>query len=580
MQLGFYCFHVKLFTNKGKISFFLWNINIKYKKIQDYYTVIKKDTIYRKKRQNKLESFFQYDYNKSVQIYQLSKNCKSSNLFDLKLYRREALGMSRKVDVVVVGGGITGNAILFQLAKYDLRCVLLEKEPDIASGTTKSNSAIIHAGFDAKPGSLKAKMNVRGNQLYHELKDELDLDIQWKGSLVAATTDEEMDSIRDLLERGKTNGVEGLEIWSGEKVRSGEPHLSAAIKGALWAPSAGICCPFGTAIAFAENAELNGAEIIRECEVQGIEVRNGRVAAVHTDGETFETRYVVNAAGLRADEVSSMAGDSSFTIHPRKGEYVLFDREASKQMTQGVIFPTPSKTSKGILVCTTIDGNVFVGPNAQDMDDKDDTAVTPRGMDQILDAAKKLLPDIPVRAAITEFAGLRAIASTGDFVLGASDTVAGLLQAARIQSPGLTSAPAIGEYIADIIVKETKAAPRKDYHQGRPPRHVFRELSTAQRNKVITEDSRYGRVICRCETVTEGEIVDAIHRPCGARTVDGVKRRTRAGMGRCQGGFCGPRVTQILARELQIPVTEVRKEARDSYMFYDKEWNATNGGKA
>ncbi len=488
--------------------------------------------------------------------------------------------MSRKVDVVVVGGGITGNAILFQLAKYDLRCVLLEKEPDIASGTTKSNSAIIHAGFDAKPGTMKARMNVRGNKLYHELKDELNLDIQWKGSLVAATTDEEMDSIRDLLERGKVNGVDGLEIWSGDRVRQDEQYLSPEIQGALWAPSAGICCPFGTAIAFAENAELNGAEIIRECEVQGFDVKDGRITAVRTDGETFETRYVVNAAGLRADEISRLAGDDSFTIHPRKGEYVLFDREASKKMTQGVIFPTPSKTSKGILVCTTLDGNVFVGPNAQDMDDKDDTAVTTEGMDQILSAAKKLLPEIPVRAAIAEFAGLRAIASTGDFVLGRSEKVAGLIQAAGIQSPGLTSAPAIGEYIADIIVEETGAAPRQNYHKGRPPRYIFRNMDSAQRAKVITKDERYGRIICRCETVTEGEIVDAIHRPCGARTVDGVKRRTRAGMGRCQGGFCGPRVTQILARELQIPITEVRKEARDSYMFYDKDWETTSGGKA
>ena len=488
--------------------------------------------------------------------------------------------MSRKVDVVVVGGGITGNAILFQLAKYDLRCVLLEKDPDIASGTTKSNSAIIHAGFDAKPGLLKAEMNVRGNKLYHELKDELDLDIQWKGSLVAATSDEEMDSIRDLLERGKINGVDGLEIWSGEKVRETEPYLSPAIQGALWAPSAGICCPFGTAIAFAENAELNGAEIIRECEVKGFDVQDGRITAVRTDGETFETRYVVNAAGLRADEISRLAGDESFTIRPRKGEYVLFDREASKKMTSGVIFPTPSKTSKGILVCTTIDGNVFVGPNAQDMDDKEDTAVTAMGLDQILTSAKKLLPEIPLRDSITVFAGLRAIASTGDFVLGKSTAVEGLIQAAGIQSPGLTSAPAIGQYIADIIVKETGAAPRKDYHRGRPARHVFRELTGSERAALIARDERYGRVICRCETVTEGEIVDAIHRPCGARTVDGVKRRTRAGMGRCQGGFCGPRVTKILARELNIPVTEVRKEARDSYMFYDKDWETTSGGKA
>ena len=487
--------------------------------------------------------------------------------------------MSRKADVVVIGGGITGTSILFQLAKYDLKCILVEKEPDIATGTTKANSAILHAGFDAKPGSMKARMNVRGNELYHELEKELSLNIKWTGSYVAATSEEEKDSLTELMARGAKNGVRGLEIVSGDQLRAEQPHLSSDIQAALWASSAGICCPFGMAIAFAENAELNGAEIIRECKVEGFTAEAGRVQ-VKTDKGTIETRFVVNAAGLFADEVSRLAGDDSFAITPRRGEYVLFDKAAAKEMTTGVIFPTPTKKTKGILVCTTVDGNVFVGPDAQDIEDKDDTRVTPLGMGAIVESARKLLPKIPLGEAITEFAGLRAIASTGDFILGQSEKVSWLIQAAGIQSPGLTSGPAIGEYIAGKIVGLTNANLKADYHKGRPAHPVFASSSPEEKQALIRDNKLYGRVICRCETVTEAEIVDAIRRPCGARTVDGVKRRTRAGMGRCQGGFCGPRVTGILSRELHIPITEVRKEVRDSYMFYDKDWGRQSGGEA
>ena len=486
--------------------------------------------------------------------------------------------MERQADVVVIGGGITGCAVLAELAKYQLKSILVEKEPDIASGTTKANSAILHAGFDAHEGTMKAEMNVAGNKLYHELKDELDLDIEWTGSFVAATNSEEMATIQELKERGEKNGVPGLEIWSGDKLRAQEPNLSKDIQGALWAPTAGVCWPFGMAIAFAENAVQNGAEILRECAVTGFDKDGGQITVVHTDQGDIRTRFVINAAGLYADKISALAGDDSFTIHPRKGEYVLFDKTARKDMVSGVIFPTPSKTSKGILVCTTTHGNTFVGPNAQDQDDKEDTAVTPKGMNEIINSARKLLPNIPGGAAITEFAGLRAVSSTGDFVLGRSKLVGNLIQAAGIQSPGLTSAPAIARYLTDLVLEEAKAVKKTDWKAGRPARHIFHTLDNEQRKALIQKDGQYGRVICRCETITEAEIVDAIHRPCGARTVDGVKRRTRAGMGRCQGGFCGPRVTQILSRELNIPVTAVRKESRDGYMFYDKD--KTSGGKA
>lgn len=478
--------------------------------------------------------------------------------------------MEREADVVIIGGGVVGTAILSALTRCDLKCLLMEKEPDIAAGTTKANSAVLHAGFDAPTGSLKAQMNVRGNALYHDLQRELDLDIQWTGSLVVARTAEEEASLAALKERGEANGVPDLALWDGAKVHEREPNLSREICAALWAPTAGICWPFGIAAAFAENAVQNGAEIWRGCPVTGIVAENGRVTGVKTPRGTVKTRFVVNAAGVHADGVSAMAGDRSFSIQPRRGEYLLFDRGAQAQMVRGIVFPVPTERSKGILICATTHGNVFVGPNATDTEDREDVAVTAAGLEEVLTGAKKLLPEIPGGLAITEFAGLRAVSSTGDFIVGPSPVVGGLLHAAGIQSPGLTAAPAIAETIAAEIVRETGASLRSDYRLGRSAQPVFRTLDPAAQAALIAEDARYGRVVCRCETITEGEIVDAIRRPCGARTVDGVKRRTRAGMGRCQGGFCGPRVIAILARELGIPVPEVRKDGAKSYLYYDK----------
>lgn len=488
--------------------------------------------------------------------------------------------MIKQVDVVVIGGGITGTAILYELGKYNIQAVLVEQEPELAAGTTKANSAILHAGYDAPTGSMKACMNVNGNAIYHTLKEPLELDIKWTGSYVVALNNEQIRTIQELLERGKANGVPRLQIIDGDRMRELEPNVSHDIKAALWAPTAGICWPFGIALAFAENAVINGAEVIRECKVTGIVVENSAVKAVETEKGTIKTNYVINAAGVHADEVSRLGGDDSFRIHPRKGEYILFDKTAQKDLVYSPIFPTPTKLSKNILVCNTTHGNVFIGPNAQNMDDakKDDTTVTIQGMDEILEKARRLVPSLPVGKSITEFAGVRAVSDTGDFILGQSAKTKGLFQAAGIQSPGLTSAPAIAKYIVDKIVKETGADHKQGWQSGRPAQPCFRTLPEADQKALIARDSRYGRVICRCETITEGEIVDAIHRPVGARTVDGVKRRTRAGMGRCQGGFCGPRVTQILSRELHIPVTQVRKEMRNSYMFYDKEMKS--GGKA
>ncbi|HMM22288.1 MAG TPA: NAD(P)/FAD-dependent oxidoreductase [Selenomonadales bacterium] len=475
-----------------------------------------------------------------------------------------------KADVVIIGGGIVGTAIARDLARYDIDVLLLEQNPDLAMCTTKANSAILHAGFDAPEGSLKARLNVRGNELYRQLQPELGFELDLTGSLVVALSEAEMNSLEELYQRGKNNGVPGLELLPRERVLELEPNLSQEVAGALYAPTGGVMWPFGAALAFAENAVRNGARIKTECPVTGIETEAGQVTGVQTPGGFIAARYIVNAAGLHSDDVGRLVGDDSFTITPRKGEYILFDKK-SGGLVRNVIFPTPTKVSKGILVAPTIHGNIFIGPNAYNSGEKEDVATTPPGLAEIIAGAKRMVPGIPMGAAITQFAGLRAVSDSGDFVIRPSTAARGLIHAAGIQSPGLTAAPAIAELVTAILGEQGLAlTPKREFQPANPPAVVFSKLADEAKQALIRENPLYGRIICRCETVTEGEIVDAIRRPCGARTVDGVKRRVRAGMGRCQGGFCGPRVTAILARELNIPVTAIRKDKAASYLFYDK----------
>lgn len=474
----------------------------------------------------------------------------------------------KETDVVVIGGGIVGTAILRELSKYDLHCLLVEKEPDVSVGTTKANSAVLHAGFDAPTGSWKQKTNVRGNALYHQLQEELDLDIKWTGSMVVATDEEEVRQLYQLLKRGKANGVPGLQILTKAEVLEKEPNLTTAVA-ALWAPTAGVIWPFGCAVAFARCALQNGAEVIRDCAVTGFVKEDGAVTVVNTTKGAIRTKFVINAAGVYAEEIAKLAGDDSFTITPRKGEYILFDKTAASSLVYGVVFPCPNEKSKGILVCTTTHGNTFIGPNANEQTSKEDTSVTPAGMDEIIAGARKLVPDLPMGACITEFAGLRAVSDTGDFILGAS-RVPGFYNAAGIQSPGIAAAPAIAEVVVESLGKEMLLRKKANWNGRLPKKVAFNRMTAAEKQAAIQKNPLYGRVICRCETVTEGEIVDAIREPAGACTVDGVKRRTRAGMGRCQGGFCGPRVVQIIARELGIPVEQVLKERQGSELYFKK----------
>ncbi len=446
---------------------------------------------------------------------------------------------------------------------------ILEAASDVAMGTSKANSAIVHAGFDCKPGTLMAELNVRGNLLYNEWCADLDVPLKHVGSLVVAFSDDDVKILEKLLDQGRQNGIPGLEIISGDAARLREPMLSPQVVKALWAPTGGITCPYTFTIACVENAQANGAELFLDARVTAIEEQADAFVVRTADGRAFQARAVVNAAGLHSDDVAAMVGPVDFRIVPRKGEYLILDRSAAPFST--VVFQPPSKMGKGVLVSPTVDGNSFAGPTAVDQTDKEDTSVSQESIDALKELGALSAPTMDFRKVITSFAGLRAIAEplaptapTHDFIIRAEKRGAKVFaSAAGICSPGLSSAPAIAERLVALLAENGFDAPvHPDAKRTRQAIPAFRNMDDAARTAAIERDPAYGRVVCRCETVTEGEIVEAIRR--GATTIDGVKRRTRAGMGRCQGGFCSPRVMAIIARERGIPVASVTKFGGDS----------------
>ena len=485
-------------------------------------------------------------------------------------------------DVIIIGGGVVGCAIARELSQYRLSIALLEKHSEVCEGSSKANSAIVHGGFDAKPGTLKARLNVRGNELIRRLAPQLQFHFKQIGSLVVAFSDEDMEAIKMLYERGIANGVPELEIWNREKTLEEEPSLSPETKGALFCGTAGIVCPFGMTYAFIENAVENGVELICDAEVTGIkkideDIQHAPIqdTAVHavtaqtsvqeqafsvtTSQGVFTARYVVNAAGLYADKIAAMIGDYDYTINPRKGEYRVLDKVCG-DLVHHVIFQAPTKMGKGVLVTPTYDNNLLAGPTAQDVDDREDTSTTLAGLNKIDSSAKKSVPALDFRKTIRTFTGVRARPSTGDFMIYASKHTKGFIHAGGIESPGLSSAPAIAEYVAELLqYAGAELIKKPQVVSARKGISRFSALSNEERAALIAENPLYGRIICRCETVTEAEIVEAIRRPAGARTVDGVKRRVRPGTGRCQGGFCTPRVLEILSRELQLPMENIAK---------------------
>lgn len=475
-----------------------------------------------------------------------------------------------RYDVTVIGAGVTGALIARELSKYDMKLCLLEKENDVAMGTTKANSAIVHAGYDAVPGTKKAKLNVLGCGIMAETCRELDVPFKNCGSLVVGFDEADLDHLRKLYDRGLENGVTGMRIIGREELLALEPNLGPDVRYALWAKTAGIVCPYELTIGAAECAVKNGCEFRRNTAVYDIDSCDGYFV-LHTAVGDIESKFVVNAAGVYADKIASMIGDEEMSIDPRSGDYFVLDKSMGNLVTR-VIFQCPTEKGKGSLVTQTVDGNLLIGPTSESIDDKGDTGTTLDQLNFVNEMTRRVVPLANGRDAITSFAGLRAHPAGDDFIIGPSSKSQRFINVAGIESPGLTAAPAIARYVDALFTKycDFEYAIKPDYDPTRKAPLRFRHLSPEEKAEIIKTNPAYGRVICRCETITEGEIIAAIKSPVGARDVDGVKRRVRAGMGRCQGGFCGSKVVEILSRELNIPVNEITKYGRGSKILYDK----------
>ncbi|GAB6138892.1 FAD-dependent oxidoreductase [Halanaerobaculum tunisiense] len=479
--------------------------------------------------------------------------------------------MKNKTDVLIIGGGVTGCFIARELAQYELDITLVEKEPDVCTGTSKANTALLHAGFNADSNKLKGRLNVRGNELYRtRIQHELDVPIEWIGAMVVAEDEDHIPKLERILENGQENGVPDLEIATGDRLFELEPNLGEDAVAALFAPTAGIVNPFELTVGLANNAVRNGADVILEAGVLDIEDQ-GAYKTVKTAKGNIDAELVINAAGLYADKVANMVGIDDFEITPRRGEYYLYDKKMEIDVGR-TIFPVPTEVSKGIVVTPTDEDNLLIGPNAEEIEDVENKATTREGLDEVMNGAQKTIPGLSKKGVIKEFVGLRpAIKETEDFLIEASDQVPGFINVAGIQSPGLASSPAIAEMVVGIVEDELEGLtpdPDFDPHYQGPPK--FRHLSHEEQAELVAEDPDYGQIICRCESVTKGEIIDAIHEPVGAKTVNAIKRRVRPGAGRCQGGFCEPKVVEILAEELDIPKTEVKLESEASQLLVDK----------
>lgn len=470
---------------------------------------------------------------------------------------------NKMLDVVIIGAGVTGCAAARWLSMYDASVLVLEKEEDVCCGTSKANSAIVHAGFDAAHGSLMAKMNVRGSEMMEALSKELDFPYDRCGSIVVCLSEDDRPKLSALYENGVKNGVKGLEILERDRLLELEPNISDDAVAALWAPTGAICCPFDMTLAFAENAAKNGAEFRFDTEVTAIAPIEGGWR-VETNNGAFETRAIVNAAGVYADLWHNAVSSRKLHITPRRGDYCLLDHAAAGCVTH-TIFQLPGKFGKGVLVSPTVHGNIIVGPTAIDVNDREGTNTTAAGLNDLMQKAGRAVKNLPLRQTITSFAGLRAHEDGHEFILG--EAAEGFFDCAGIESPGLSSAPAIGEYTAETIAAKYGLAKKAGFDPTRKGILDPKTLPREEWNALIRREPAYGQIICRCESVTEGEILDAIRRPLGARTLDGVKRRTRAGMGRCQAGFCSPRVMEILSRERHVPLSAITKNGPGSELI-------------
>lgn len=474
-------------------------------------------------------------------------------------------------DIIIIGAGVNGCSIARELSKYKLNIAVIERASDVCEGTSKANSGISHAGYDAKSGTLKAKLNVRGTQLMGALSKELGFLYRNCGSLVLCFDENDMPKLKELFDRGKANGVPDIEIISGDEARTMEPELSKEVVAALYAPTAGIVDPFGLTISMAENAAYNGVEFIFDSKVTDInssedgtyiiqcKTLNSRKKIETTE---YSAKIVINAAGVYADEIHNMISSRKINIRPRRGEYMLLDTTAGN-FVKKTIFQLPTSKGKGILITPTVHGNMLVGPTATDIEDKEDTETTAEDLLQVKTKSLLSAPGVPLKEVITSFAGLRArLTEQDDFLIEECEDAKGFIDVAGMESPGLSCAPATAEYVADLVKNTGIVAmePKEDFKiYERKYAKSFLMSDNEARGKMIEENPLYGNVVCRCCTVTEGEIVEAIHSIIPARTADGVKRRTGASMGRCQAGFCNPKIVDIIARELNIPPEMVTK---------------------
>lgn len=470
-------------------------------------------------------------------------------------------------DVVIIGGGIVGCALARELSRYQLRLALLEKDVEVGFGTSKTNSGIIHGGHHSPPDTLKGKFEWAGNQLWDDLARDLKFGFKRIGELLLAMKPEDLEYLESLKKQGDSRGVTGLEFWPAKRIQKEEPNLSHNVLQALHAPTSAVINPYEACFGLIECAQQNGLELFCGSPVLAIK----RVAdrfSIQTLRQQFHCRIVLNVAGVYADRIAAMLNAADFTISPRKGEEYMLDRRLQGIVSR-LIFPVPTPTSKGVLIIPTVDGPIMVGPTAEEVSDREDVATSFAGARKIFSAVRQYCPAISERDTITEFAGLRAVADSNDFVIGPS-SVKGFYNVAGIQSPGLTAAPAIAIHVAEMLRADGLEMVEKDQWQAEidgPPR--FAHMSRKERQKAIRDNPAFSRIVCRCESVTEAEILHAIKH--GARTLDGVKFRVRAGMGRCQGGFCTSRIMALLSQQLHIPMEDISKRGPGSELLYSRQ---------
>lgn len=471
-------------------------------------------------------------------------------------------------DVTIIGGGVCGAAIAMYLSKYDIKCCLLEKDNDIAIGTTRANSGIVHAGYDPEPDTLMARLNVRGAELIEELAMKLNIPYRKVGSMVISFDANDEEHLKELYERGVANGVRGMELLDKESLFAREPNLSEEVTGALYAPSAAVVNPWRLCLAMAETAAKNGVEFFLDSEVTNIEKVNGAFT-VTAGGKLYDTKYIINAAGLYSDKIAELVGAKDFEIRPSKGQYYLLDK-TSDWLVKSVIFQCPTEKGKGVLVSPTAEGNIIIGPNAESGNERDDVSTTREGLDFVAQEAAKTTKLIDYRENIRSFAGLRANSDKRDFIIGESALCRHFINVAGIKSPGLSSAPAIGEYVVEILEDCGMLLTEKDNWEYPAPHICFAELSDEEKAEICKREPKYGNVICRCNLITEGEILDALNSNIKPRTLDGIKRRTGSSMGRCQGGFCGVRIHEIICNYYGIPAERVLWDKNGSYIVAGK----------